>query len=41
MLVGVSWDLLWVPFAVAVAFVVMHLLIRRAARQRQARKNPN
>lgn len=29
MLVGVSWDLLWIPFAAAGAVIILHLLMRR------------
>jgi len=28
MLIGVSWDLLWVPVAAAAAFIVLHQVIR-------------
>ena len=32
--VGVSWDLMWVPVAVAVAFIVLHQIIRFAKSRR-------
>lgn len=28
MLLGVSWDLIWVPVAAAAAFIVLHQIIR-------------
>lgn len=28
MLLGVSWDLLWVPVAAAAAFIVLHQIVR-------------
>lgn len=28
MLLGVSWDLMWVPVAAAAAFIVLHQIIR-------------
>lgn len=35
LLIGVSWDLLWIPFATAAFVIAAHLLLR--ARQRRAR----
>ena len=35
MLVGISWDLLWIPVAAAFAFIVVHLLLRFTRRRRQ------
>ena len=32
--VGVSWDLMWVPVAAAVAFIVLHQIIRFAKSRR-------
>jgi len=34
MLLGVSWDLLWVPVAAAAAFIVLHQLFRFAKSKR-------
>ncbi len=34
-LLGVSWDLMWVPVAAAAAFIVLHQIIR-FAKSRQA-----
>mgnify|MGYP001388494909 FL=1 len=33
MLLGMSWDLLWVPVAAAFACIVLHLLIRLKSRR--------
>ncbi|MBT5191189.1 MAG: hypothetical protein HOM07_02495 [Rhodospirillaceae bacterium] len=33
MLLGVSWDLLWVPVAAAVAVIVLHQLARLISRR--------
>ena len=34
MLLGVSWDLMWVPVAAAAAFIVLHQIIRFAKSRR-------
>lgn len=34
MLVGVNWDLIWVPVAAAAAIIVLHLILRRVRRRR-------
>jgi hypothetical protein len=34
LLVGVNWDLLWIPFAAAGAVIVIHLLLRARRRAR-------
>jgi len=34
MLLGVSWDLLWVPVAAAAAFIVFHQIFRLAKSRR-------
>ncbi len=34
LLVGVNWDLLWVPIAAAGAFILVHLLLRARRRAR-------
>ena len=34
MLLGVSWDLLWVPVAAAAAFIVLHQIFRIAKSRR-------
>ena len=34
MLLGVSWDLMWVPVAAAAAFIVVHQIIRFAKSRR-------
>ena len=34
MLLGVSWDLLWVPVAAAAVFIVLHQLFRFAKSKR-------
>lgn len=41
MLVGVSWDLLWIPVAAALAFLVLHFLnrLRRRRSKHAAHKN--
>ena len=36
MLLGVSWDLMWVPVAAAVAFIVLHQIIRYVKSKRAA-----
>jgi hypothetical protein len=36
MLLGVSWDLMWVPVAAAAAFIVVHQIIRFAKSRRAA-----
>lgn len=36
MLIGVSWDLLWVPVAAAVAFIVIHQIFKRVKSKRSA-----
>ena len=33
-LIGVSWDLLWVPVAAAVVFIVAHQVFRRLKSRR-------
>jgi hypothetical protein len=33
MLLGMSWDLLWVPFALAVAAILAHQLMRLVSRR--------
>jgi len=33
-LLGVSWDLMWVPVAAAAAFIVVHQIIRFAKSRR-------
>lgn len=35
MLLGVSWDLIWVPVAAAVAFIVLHQIIRFRKKSRR------
>jgi len=37
MLVGVSWDLLWIPFAAAILVIAVHLAVRYRRRKRAAR----
>ena len=32
MLVGLNYDLLWLPVAAAIAIIVLHLIIRRVRR---------
>ena len=39
MLIGVSWDLLWVPVAAAAAFIVLHQLFRLVKSKRST--NPS
>lgn len=34
MLLGVSWDLMWVPVAAAAAFIALHQIIRFAKSRR-------
>jgi ABC-type bacteriocin/lantibiotic exporter with double-glycine peptidase domain len=34
MLVGISWDLLWIPFAAALLFIIIHFALRFNRRKR-------
>jgi hypothetical protein len=34
MLVGLNWDLIWVPAAAAAAMIVLHMLIKLVRRRR-------
>jgi len=34
MLVGVSWDLLWIPVAAAILFIFVHLIFRTVRRDK-------
>jgi hypothetical protein len=36
LLIGVSWDFLWVPFAAAACVIAVHLMLR--TRQRRVRR---
>lgn len=36
MLVGVSWELLWIPFAAAAVVIAVHLLLRWRRRRKLA-----
>ncbi len=40
MLLGVSWDLIWVPVAAAVALIVLHQIIRFAKKSRRTPDAP-
>ncbi len=37
LLVGVSWDILWIPVALAGVVIAVHLLLRARRRARQGR----
>jgi hypothetical protein len=34
MLVGLNWDLIWIPVTAAAAIIVMHIALKLARRQR-------
>ncbi len=41
MLVGVSWDLLWIPVAAAAVVIVIHLVLRRRRSKTPGDSNPH